>query len=243
MGTTTVSSETRFSTSHSSFWNALLPMGDAYVRAQNARIENFSPQLWSLDAPRGRGAVNEGAFLLFEEAIRTSVHPSSLPQEVVSELLKKAEAYVSQLQQTPGRSTEAISALGRLDATMIADRLYTFFSKDLNNVVVRPPFRGCGWVSDAEGDVLSGITLYEVKAGQRYFRIADLRQILCYCALDFSAKSYGISRISLINPRAGIVIREDLESLCRKVSGTASEDVLGEIISYISEPISRYQEA
>jgi hypothetical protein len=108
-------------------------------------------------------------------------------------------------------------------------------------MIIKPAFPGCGWVSDAEGDVLNGFTLYEVKAGERHFRLADIRQILCYCALDFSSKRYGIQEVVLINPRTGTLIREDLNSLCRKISGTGSADVLSEIISYISEPFSHYQ--
>ena len=241
MGAAIVSSETRFSTSHSSFWNALLPMGDAYVRAQNATLERFAPPITSFAPADQRGVINESAFLLFQEAMRCSKRPLSLSADLVEGFIGQALEYVARLRQTARINPEEISDLGKLDAVLIADRLYTFFSDEVSDVVVRPSFPGCGWVSDAEGDVLSGSTLYEVKAGQRYFRIADLRQILCYCALDFSAKRYGISKVSLINPRAGIVIREDLESFCRKISGTASEEVLGEIISYISEPFSRYQ--
>jgi hypothetical protein len=216
-------------------------MGDAYVRAENARVERFARPIESLVPASQRGAINEAAFLLFEEAMRGSTRPKSLSKTLIGGILNRAEAYVARLRHTALAAGDEISDSGRFDAILIADRLHEFFADEVGDVIVRPPFPGCGWVGDVEGDVLSGSTLYEVKAGQRYFRIADLRQILCYCALDFSSKKYGISKISLINPRAGMVIREELESLCRKVSGTAAEDVLGEIVSYISEPFSRYQ--
>jgi hypothetical protein len=96
-------------------------------------------------------------------------------------------------------------------------------------------------MNDAQGDVLCGNTLYEVKAGERHFRLADIRQMLCYCALDFSAKSYGIREVALVNPRSGNILREDLDVLCQKLSGASSADVLGEIVNYISEPLSPYR--
>jgi hypothetical protein len=236
-----MSSETRFSTSHSSFWNALLPMGEAYIRAQNAKLERFAPALVSYVSADQRGIINEGAFLIFQEAMRLSRHPSSLLRAEVETLLYQAVEYVARLLPKGPVATEDISDAGYCDAILIAERLHAFFAEGIGDVVVRPAFPGCGWVDDAEGDVLCGSTLYEVKAGQRHFRLADVRQVLCYCALDFSSKGYGIRSVSLVNPRAGIVIREDLESLCLRLSGTGSNEVLGEIISYISEPFSRYQ--
>lgn len=236
-----MSSETKFAISHSSFWNALLPMGEAYVRVQNAKLKRFAPPISSVAPPNQRGIVNEGGFLIFQESMRLSQPPSSLPAHAVEELLFRAVEYVAKLRSSARILPEELSDAGRLEAILIAERLHTFFTFEPGGVIVRPPFPGCGWLGAAEGDVLDGFTLYEVKAGQRQFRLADLKQILCYCALDFSSKTYGIEKVSLLNPRGGIVIEESLDSLCHKLSGTGSSDVLGEIIGYISEPLSRYQ--
>lgn len=216
-------------------------MGEAYVRAENANLARFAPPHFSIAPAAQRGAVNEGAFLIFEEASGLSRRPSSFTGTEIEKILGRAIEYVARLRQSPSDASEEITDAGKIDAILIAERLSTFFGSEAASVVVRPKLPGCGWLSDAEGDVLTGSTLYEVKAGQRHFRLADLRQVLCYCALDFSSKRFGIREVSLVNPRAGTVIREDLESLCRKLSGAGSDDVLGEIINYVSEPLSRYQ--
>lgn len=236
-----MSSETKFSTSHSSFWNALLPMGESYVRAQNARLNKFAKPFLSTVPADQRGVINEGAFLIFWEAVSRSQNPWSLPAAVVDTLLGQAVDYVESLRQSIHVAPVAVSHAGRHDAIAIAARLHLFFTDKAESMIIKPMFPGCGWVNEAAGDVLTRYTLYEVKAGERLFRLTDIRQVLCYCALDFSSKTYGIKEVSVINPRMGTFIREDLDSLCHKISGTGSANVLGEIIGYISEPLSQYQ--
>jgi hypothetical protein len=186
--------------------------------------------------------VNESAFLLFQEASKLAVGPEDLRDETADQCCSRAFEYISRLHRFPRLPLSPISKTGRSEAKVIAARLAHFFAKRHRHFEVKPFFPGCGWVNDAEGDVLSGQILYEVKAGDRQFRLSDMRQLLCYCALDFSAKKYGIETVCLFNPRTGVVIEEDLELLCQKTAGSSSADVLGEIVAYISEPQSRYVE-
>ena len=95
-----MSSENEFSTSHSSFWNALLPMGESYVRAQNARLNKFAKPFLSTVPADQRGVINEGAFLIFWEAVSRSQNPWSLPAAVVDTLLGQAVDYVESLRQS-----------------------------------------------------------------------------------------------------------------------------------------------
>jgi hypothetical protein len=236
-----MSSETRFATSHSDFWQALLPMGDTYIRSHNLDQIGFTRPLHSTLAANRRGVVNEAGFLIFHESIKLSRRPLSLPSTRIDELLEDAAEYVSKLRQGGAVSLQELSGTGTSDALQIAEKLHQYFSNEHSDILVKPSFLGCGWINGASGDVLCGTTLYEVKAGERHFRISDIRQLLCYCALDFSAKGYGIREVALINPRAGTLIKEDLEVLCQKLSGSSSADVLGEIVDYVSEPSSRYQ--
>ena len=235
-----MSSETQFSLTHSGFWNALLPMGEPYVRSQNAKVERFESSIYSVVPADQRGAVNEGAFRIFEKAVNVSCDPSSLDADALDNLLRQATGYVAKLSKS-GRGNDQITSQGKTEAVIIAKRLYRYFQQEHGKTIVRPAFAGCGWINAAQGDVLAGRTLYEIKAGQRHFRISDIRQLLCYCALDFSSKLFDIDKVALINPREGTVILENLDVLCRKISGTTTADVLEEIVNYMSEPISRYQ--
>lgn len=135
-----------------------------------------------------------------------------------------------------------ITVEGKKEALLLAGRLTSYFSaKPWQTLNPKPFFPGCGWIDDAEGDVLGNHTLFEIKAGERQFRSADIRQLLCYCALGFSAKLYDIDSVCLLNPRSGTFFQDDLETLCQRIAGMSAADVLGEIVNYVSEPLSLYR--
>ena len=120
------------------------------------------------------------------------------------------------------------------DAVRLSGRLKRFFTKDWCTMTMRPRFPGCGYVDMSEGDVLDGPTLYEVKAVNRMFRSIDLRQLLTYAALNWSANNFEIDRIGVFNPRRGIFFEYALDEVCIGVSGNPPEILLPEIIETIS---------
>ena len=85
------------------------------------------------------------------------------------------------------------------------------------------------------GDLLLDDVLCEVKAGTSKFRGRDLRQVLTYVALNFAAEGFPITSICLVNPRTGVWFREDLDRLSMQLAGASSNEVLSEIIRYVSE--------
>src|SRR5262249_341601 len=135
-----------------------------------------------------------------------------------------------------------ITQAGLQEALVIADRLNLFLAlRGCTDILPSPPFEGCGWLNNAEGDILAGNMLIEIKAGERPFRSIDLRQVLCYGALNFSSRKYEITEICLVNPRLGIYLQQDLETLCEHLAGASASEVLSEIVAYISEPFGRYR--
>jgi hypothetical protein len=79
-----------------------------------------------------------------------------------------------------------------------------------------------------------------VKAGERGFRGSDIRQMLCYCALNFASKKYEIEDLCLVNPRSGRYITATVEYLCMRVASRSAAEVLADIVEYVSEPPGRY---
>jgi hypothetical protein len=216
-------------------------MAESYIRKHNAQLSSFAHPLISLVPADQRGVVNESAFLIFTEMAERGIPSSALSQEVLESCFEKSLQFIARMRQFSRIPPEPISDLGRIDAMFLADRLASYFSEQRPAYFrIRPLFPGCGWINSAEGDALSDRNLFEVKAGERLFRVIDLRQLLCYCALDFSAKLYQVETITLVNPRFGTFIQEDLDTLCQKIAGASAPDVLGEIVNYISEPFSRY---
>ena len=212
-------------------------MADAFIRAQNASPNHFARLVASLAPPAERGVINEAAFLLFKRSI-SSGSPDYFSEEAVAEAIEKAMKKNERLPRSISANFEPMSTLAPYECSSIAQNLYLHFRAEVAPVIVNPTFPGCGWVSDAEADILCGTTLYEVKAGDRQFRLSDLRQLLTYCALNFSAKSHDIIDVSLINPRSGIIIKDSLDKLCWRTAGTSAVSVMSEIVSFISEPIT-----
>jgi hypothetical protein len=217
-------------------------MEEPYIRTHNERLNTFALPLPSVVPADQRGVVNECAFLLFASALKDSVSTSDLPKETVARCADEALRHIARMHQFSRIPATPITEMGMRDAKVLARRLTSYFSsKHWELLRTRPFFPGCGWVDDAEGDVLADCTLFEIKAGERLFRGTDVRQLLCYCALSFSAKAYDIATICLVNPRFGTYFQDDLETLCRKIGGMSAADVLGEIVNYVSEPFSRYR--
>lgn len=213
-------------------------MGDAFIRAQNSRPHTFASPVISLTNADVRGIVNEAGFLLFKHATASRVFVTT--DEMVSRAFEAAFRTNERLPRARRPNLDPSSTLVRHEARAIARNLEHHFVNESATIQVNPPIPGCGWVSDVEADILCGATLYEVKAGDRHFRLADLRQLLTYCALNFSSKTYEIRDVALINPRSGTLVRESLDTLCRQISGASAVRILGDIVAFVSEPTSTY---
>jgi hypothetical protein len=237
-----MTSEKHFALSHTGFWNTLLPLEESYVRTQNLALEGFAPPLETSEAPDQHGIINEVAFLVFSASYLNGQRPAELSAGRVVECAAEAYRHIRRLRQFSRTPIAPISDRGKSEAIELATRLTDFFTASHTvRLQSRPVFPGCGWIDEAEGDVLADNMLCEVKAGDRLFRGTDLRQILVYASLNFSAKTYQIDAFALINPRLGVYFEDDLETMVRKTSGASASQILGEIVHYISEPIGRYR--
>jgi len=108
------------------------------------------------------------------------------------------------------------------------------FGSLADKIVPEPKFPGCGIVDTCTGDVLVATTLFEIKAGDRFFLSIDVRQLMTYATLNHISKTFEISRVGLFNPRVGIRTEIDLDELCFEISGKRSVELLTEIALAIS---------
>jgi hypothetical protein len=122
------------------------------------------------------------------------------------------------------------------EAKTLCGRLEMFFAdkERRSALVVNPLIRGCGFLNSCYADVVAKDTLYEVKAGQRLFRITDLRQALTYCALNSASGQFPLTQICLLNPRLGVYVRGSIEIISREACGMSSNDLFGAIIQFLS---------
>lgn len=233
--------EKHFSLSHAAFWRQLLPMSESYMRECNGTFNWFERPLNPMSPSHQRGFINELGFRLFAIGLELKQHPSDLSKEILESSIKETLHYISRFRQLSRQSVSPPDEYGCLEAKHIAERIHMFCcTMQLQSLQTFPLFLGCGWLGHCQGDLLSQNMLIEVKSGERGFRSADIRQVLCYCALNFASKEYEISKVCLLNPRSGKYISESLEKICYRLSGRSATEVLSEIVEYISEPFGRY---
>ena len=233
--------EKHFSLSHTAFWHQLLPMTESYIRECNVEAARFADHFES-QAPAGkRGVINEISFRLFAATLSAGQPVSQIPPSQVHECVEQGLRHISQMRQVHRTPVAPPDATDLAEARELADRLQGFFTlAKLPALRVFPPFPGCGWLSECCGDAFSPRVLVEVKAGERTFRGSDIRQLLCYCALNFASKSYDITSICLVNPRSGRYISAPLEEVVQRLAGRPAVEVLAEVVEYVSEPQGQY---
>ena len=228
--------EKAFIFSHQSFWVGVAPMISQFTRLQNLTIERFLPP-FHMATDDNRGLIGELTFRVFSVAYKRSCRGTDLIESEMQLCVKNSVDFIRRFRAFSRQPMFQPSDEGVDEACQLADRLIDFFCKEKVNLKLWPQFPGCGWLDSVEGDGLGGSTLYEVKCGKSRVKGKDIKQILCYLALNYESKLYKIDRICLVNPRTGTVFRCTTDALCRGVSGTAPSVLLGDIIEYVSEPL------
>jgi hypothetical protein len=179
---------------------------------------------------------------LFVRAVRESVHVETLTAPILSTEVSDAVRFIESFRQHGRGHVPIPGEADAQEAIALARRTSTFFQEASKApLALQPYFPGCGWLSECYGDVLSSNVLYEIKSGARAFRMLDVKQLLVYCALNFSAKSYDILDVCLVNPREGVYFSESLDAICELLSGRSAVEVLGDIVEYVSDPVGEYR--
>ena len=227
-------SEHQFANHYSSAWHAVTPLSDGFWAFENKQVERIEAPLPAI-APKGmRAIINEAAFRAFCE-IQSSPRPISGARlaDAVDGKFQVAIDYVARFSNAPSVLTSDIDNECRQEAMALVTRLLRYFPTPMG-ITLRPRFSGCGLLSECEGDLIAGNCLYEVKAGDRPFRILDLRQLLTYAALAYANRTLSFTHIGLINPRTGVSWRRSLDEVCQSVSGLRLSDTLSALVEQFS---------
>lgn len=231
-------SERKFATSYSSFWNELLPRSESFVRRLNLACRRYVDPIES-PVPvekNQRAVINELAFRLF----RAKTIGSEINTRTIDALEQDVSRYVERLAPDVER-IEPLAPAARDEAQEIASSLAHYFcAKDMKTVQFWPPLRGCGQINECSADIIHKKCLVEVKAGDRPFRVNDLRQVITYLALNFYSKQYELESVGLVNPRTGRSFECDVVSLIDSCAGRHPVDVFSDLVDFISlEPESK----
>ena len=228
-------SERQLAQKHSSFWRDIAPMGETFWRAQHAHILQKWEPIKTNAYRFSRAFINELAFVAFTNIVKAGENNNVL-KAYVENGIETATAYISRFQNN--LNTYQLTENDILEAMTLAGRLYDYFSSVgvMNDTILRPKFVGCGEIMAAEGDLIVGQTLYEIKAGNRPFRISDLRQVLTYCALNRLQPISTINEIALLNPRVGLLWTYNLDMCCLSIAGKSASELFDDIVDYVCQP-------
>ena len=221
-----VISEHQFATHYSSAWHAITPLADGFWTVENLLVHRIAPPLSPKAAKGMRAVVNETSFRAFcllhgkpepisRRAVLAAIN-KQLPESIV---------YVERFSKGPPLVANDVDDACRKEAANLVLRLLHYFP-GTEVTTLRPRFSGCGLISECEGDLIEGSCLYEVKAGDRAFRVGDLRQLLTYSALAYAKGTLSFEDIGLFNPRTGVAWRKSLEEVCHSLSGLRLSDTL-----------------
>lgn len=229
-------SERKLVSSHSSFWRHLMPMGDSFVRLINSSRERYSPPIVSRSKPDRNALISELSFRLFEYSVKSgkNIYEVDIKESFVSELAHDVVNYVSRLDKNIATGGMVVAEIIEAKSWAESLHLFTLRACPSQKIVTRPRFQGCGIVDICEGDLLVGTTLWELKNVERDFRLADIKQLLTYCALNYASQQYPIESIGLVNARQGVWFRTGIESLAVMASAMSESELLGEVVRYIT---------
>lgn len=223
-------SEHQFAAHYSSAWHVITPLADGFWTVENMMVDRVAPPL-TPKAPKGmRAVVNEAAFRGFcvlhgkaNPVVRTEI------LDAIDDQLPESISYVGRFSPALPVSPKDMDDDCRKEAMNLVLRLLHYFpGKEATSL--RPKFSGCGLISACEGDLIEGSCLYEVKAGDRAFRVVDLRQLLIYSALGYAKGSLSFTDIGVFNPRTGVAWRKSLEHVSYAVSGLRLSDTLSALV-------------
>lgn len=227
-------SEHQFANSYASVWRDVTPLSDGFWKYENLKTIRAMPPMTNAAPAALRGVVNELAFLAFSE-IRSAGKASDRAHILrsVKQNISTAISYVNRQASGTAIRNSDITPDCISEAVELTIRLLDFFRGN-GRIELRPKFQGCGIVSHCEGDVLYKDCLYEIKAGERLFRINDLRQLLVYSALAYSTRALSFERVGLMNPRTGLCWVSILDDVCLALAGQRASDTLTKLVDQFS---------
>ena len=225
-----------FARSYNAFWQANTPTCEHFVRRLNLNgLERFEPPMPKSDTTN-RAVIAEYAFSLFvERRMQEFAGKKRLSPDRIKELAWRA----TKKRLLPFVSSGLVlnrrfDAAQRREVDEITSSLEDFFTSPGRQLMLRPIFRGCGFVDASEGDVIFGNTVFEIKTVDRPFRSSDVRQVVTYAALNLASQQFEIHNIGLFNPRGGQYCDIELGFVCSEISGRPEQELLATVIQAIS---------
>lgn len=219
-----------FATSYTAFWSEFTPTCEHFVRNLNIYgTKQYARPIIQYGKIKRAQFIAEFAFSMFSEKVRSGVDDLKLVAPAYKDAVSRMSSF------SDGRGLHRrLSNFEDYELFELYDRIMSFFEYKLDGIAVRPRFKGCGFIDESEGDIISNGTLFEVKTVDRNFRSADIRQLVTYSALEYMSDVKRFDKIGLLNPRRGVYCVYDISSVCSEISSLPGISLLDLISSTVS---------
>lgn len=212
-------------------------MGDVVVRRINSTSDRFNDELSESSDPQIRGIVNEFGFDLARAAHQSKVQDTrKLDGDVRAQAMQAAYKKIARYERKEIDAFAFLTVKEVAEADSIGMSILELvdYLPPTGPTIFSPTFRGCGFVDSCQGDLLDGRYLCELKAGDRNFRITDLRQLLTYAALNHLAPVQPVTHLALVNPRKGVIYTDTFDAIAWAASGRSASDLVNAIVDVMS---------
>lgn len=223
----------RFANRYPSYWGAVFPQLEHFVRVTNLGPKRLEPALGVKFPAHRQALVSETAFMLWAQQ----------GQDHEAEAAARARlAELLDAKQLAPPLVDVEWAVARELARRIGD--YARDELHLRDAVVEPRLPGCGAVSGGTPDLLGTAriggrwlsAIVEIKAVDRTFRSSDFRQVAAYAALLFAARDAIPELFVVMNPLRGTAVEVGVTEFFYDAAHARPDEVLQHLVSEWSEP-------
>lgn len=211
-------------TRQSSVWRQVAPTLEQFVRWANANLYSVGAAVNIFGPAERNPLIAEVGFRL----AAAGFEPSPLPPW---QLEAEARKMITQLPRGSAAS-ESLHQFEWQQAASLSTAI-RHFADTLPPTRFLPGVPGCGVVEAAVADIIAESHLIEVKAVNRPFRGADIRQVLTYSAMYY-ASGVAIDEMTIFNPRLGCAFSMPLNSVAAGVSGHSQVELMQDIVHYMT---------
>jgi len=221
-------SSRRLIESSGNFWRDLTPLLPNYVKHVNmGGYERHDAPIRSETEKARHFLVNELAFTCFSNDLK----PRSEDADIAYEKLQRK--WIRRLPSNPWIDLPLTEdEIG--DLSSLFSRLSSYSRiLNLNGAIFESVTPAVGRLEYVEIDILTSDAICEVKSGERSFRSIDFRQLLV--ALIALGSVRIDNTLLLINPREGIVWKENAKDFVESISLRSISDFFGDSLYQLSE--------
>jgi hypothetical protein len=227
----------RFASRYASYWSALFPQLEHFVRVTNLGPKRLAPAI-KISFPAERQAlVSETAFMLWS----LDSYSAGARKRAAGHARERLSHLVPAEQLGVPLSADEWSVVCKL-AKRIVDYLGT--ELHLCSIVVEPQLPGCGVVSGGTPDMLGTVRIgekdlmavVEVKSVDRTFRGADFRQVAVYAALLFASGSEIPDLFVVLNPLRGTAVEIGTSEFFYDTAHARADEILQRLVAEWSDP-------